>query len=134
MSSSSADSTWATCDADCSDNGACVAESIQKGTAICVSDGSYKLGGGTAACIIEGERPLENRISATATVPGSLDIHNAYRAELTEIYMLVQIDNKLCLLHNIDKGCITIACDGIEALRKAMATDVSFSPLSSQFD
>eukprot|EP00957_Ditylum_brightwellii_P050703 3844216-Ditylum_brightwellii.AAC.1 len=108
MSSGSADSTWANCDADCSDNGAYVAESIQKGTAICVSDGSYKLGGGAAACIIEGECPLESRISATATVPGFLDNHDAYRAELTGIYMLVQIVNKLCHLHNIDNGSITI--------------------------
>eukprot|EP00957_Ditylum_brightwellii_P003520 266625-Ditylum_brightwellii.AAC.1 len=69
-----------------------------------------------------------------ATVPGHTYTHGAYRAELTGIFMIMQIIQQLCKLYNITEGGIAIACDGLEALRKAMSTETSFSPLSSQFD
>eukprot|EP00957_Ditylum_brightwellii_P042622 3227618-Ditylum_brightwellii.AAC.2 len=74
------------------------------------------------------------QITAMYTVPGHTYTHDAYRAELIGIYMITQITQQLCRLHNITEGSITIACDGLEALRKAMSTETSCSPLSSQFD
>eukprot|EP00957_Ditylum_brightwellii_P170124 12949595-Ditylum_brightwellii.AAC.1 len=116
------------------DDGAYVAEAISAGKARAVSDGSYMEEGGAAACVIEGPVFGKERIYATALVPGQTNNHDAHRAELSGIYMVTQVVNSLCKLHNITEGKITLACDGLEAIRKSMLVNTSFSSLSSQFD
>eukprot|EP00957_Ditylum_brightwellii_P124864 9518469-Ditylum_brightwellii.AAC.1 len=67
MQEGSSERTWDTADASCSDEGCNGAEAIWSGTAIAVSDGSYRVNGGAAACLLEGATPYHHRISATAT-------------------------------------------------------------------
>eukprot|EP00957_Ditylum_brightwellii_P068969 5234216-Ditylum_brightwellii.AAC.1 len=116
------------------DDGAYVAEEISAGKARAVSDGSYMEEGSAAACVIEGPVFGKERIYATTLVPGQTNKHDVYRAELSGIYMMTQVVNSLCKLHNITEGKITLACDGLEAIRKSMSVNTSFSSLSSQFD
>eukprot|EP00957_Ditylum_brightwellii_P166317 12661643-Ditylum_brightwellii.AAC.1 len=60
-----------------------IAAAIIDGTAIAVSDGSYKDSWSAAACIIEGVTPNKHSIIATETTPGPLEIQDAYCAELS---------------------------------------------------
>eukprot|EP00957_Ditylum_brightwellii_P181177 13800561-Ditylum_brightwellii.AAC.1 len=115
-----ADRRWVTRNAVSIDNGKYVVEAIGKGEAIAVSDGSFKNNHSAAACIIEDKIPGLNSVSATAITPGNLSVHDPYRGELTGIYATVVIVNELCQLYNITEGKVVMACDGIEALKKAM--------------
>eukprot|EP00957_Ditylum_brightwellii_P119934 9152557-Ditylum_brightwellii.AAC.1 len=83
------------------DDGKYVAADIREGEAIAVSDGSFKNNRSTAACIIEGKIPGLNSVQSTATTPGNLDVHDAYRGGLTGIYATCVIVNEICSLHNI---------------------------------
>eukprot|EP00957_Ditylum_brightwellii_P166169 12650631-Ditylum_brightwellii.AAC.1 len=111
-----------------------IAAAISDRTAIAVSDGSYKDSQSAAACIIEGVTPNKHSIIATATTPGPLAIQDAYQAELSGIFMIVIIVLNLCEQYNIQKGSITVACDGLDTICKAMADDTTFSCQSNQFN
>ena len=128
------ESKWATSTFFCNDDGRYIATAIHNGEAIAVSDGSYKDGKAAAACIIEGAENQKHRITATSTSPGEDNIQDAYRAELTGIYTIVTLVEGICEYHCINRGSITIACDGIEALKKAMDQDTYFSCQSNQYD
>ena len=41
---------------------------------------------------------------------------------------------ELCIHHGVESGSITLACDGLSAIRKALDADSTFSSRSSQFD
>eukprot|EP00957_Ditylum_brightwellii_P030655 2322980-Ditylum_brightwellii.AAC.1 len=73
-----------------------------------IQDGSAIVS--AAACIIKGATPNKHPITATSTTPGPLEIQDAYWAELS------------------------VACDGLEVIRKAMADDTTFFCQSNQFD
>eukprot|EP00957_Ditylum_brightwellii_P200752 15303456-Ditylum_brightwellii.AAC.1 len=75
--------TWATSNVEMDDDGEYIAAAISDGTAIAVSNGSYKDSQSAAACIIEGVTPNKHSIIAKATTPGPLEIQDAYRAELS---------------------------------------------------
>eukprot|EP00957_Ditylum_brightwellii_P070376 5346898-Ditylum_brightwellii.AAC.1 len=111
-----------------------MAKAIRTGTALAVSDRSFKYGRGAAECIMEDKVSSLHQITATSTVPGHIYTHDAYRAELKGIYMITQITQQVCRLHNITEGSIIVACDCLKALQKVMSTETSFSPLSSQLD
>eukprot|EP00957_Ditylum_brightwellii_P122432 9335566-Ditylum_brightwellii.AAC.1 len=64
------------------DDGEYIAAAISDRTAIAVSDGSYKDSWSAAACIIKGVAPNKHSIIATAATPGTLEIQDAYLAEL----------------------------------------------------
>ena len=53
------------------DNTKAIAESILKGKAQAISDGSFKDAKGTAAWIITNEEELENSLQAQTRVPGN---------------------------------------------------------------
>eukprot|EP00957_Ditylum_brightwellii_P154522 11759721-Ditylum_brightwellii.AAC.1 len=55
-----------------------IAAVIKDGSAIAVSDGSYKDSQSAAACIIEGFTPNKHPIRATATTPGPPEIQDTY--------------------------------------------------------
>eukprot|EP00957_Ditylum_brightwellii_P033361 2526888-Ditylum_brightwellii.AAC.1 len=67
MTSGSSSTTWATHEAESTDNGKYIAEAIRSGTALAVSDGSFKYGRGSAVCIMEGKVPGLHQITAMAT-------------------------------------------------------------------
>ena len=59
--------------------------SIQKGTSIMVSDGSFKENWGTSALIIEGDISSICRITEKCTTPGHSEDQEAYMIELSGI-------------------------------------------------
>ena len=68
---------WAVQRFDSSDNGLRIAQAIQNGTAITLSDGSFMDGFGTSAIIIEATDPGD-KIIAVNISPGPSDTHSSY--------------------------------------------------------
>jgi hypothetical protein len=95
-----------------------------KGTAIAVSDGSFKDGRGTAAFILEDlECPSEaSREIGVNTVPGSVEDHSAYRSEISGVSGVVTIVNCACAAHGVTEGSIKVGLDGEQAM-KAISGD-----------
>ena len=92
-----------------------VADAILAGTAIAVSDGSFKDSFGTSAWTLRGDTN-ESFITGVNVVPGSDEDQSAFRSELAGIYGIIIATTVLCELHDIHSGCITVACDGESAL------------------
>jgi hypothetical protein len=124
---------WAVQRFNSSDNGLCIAQAIQNGTAIALSDGSFKDGFGTSAIIIEATDPGDN-IIAVNVVPGHRDTQSSYCSELAGIFGQVIMINTICNLHGITQGSIVSGCDGEEALRKSFSPHDEASMKGSQFD
>jgi hypothetical protein len=83
---------------------------IRDGTAICVTDGSYKHTYGAAALIILPYLEALEGVILVNQTPGLHSDVDAYRAELGGIYgCLAYMINELTTLHNITTGTITLA-------------------------
>ena len=98
-----------------------IKQSIENGTAIAVSDGSYRDSGiGTASWIIASSNK-KDYITAGAISPGPASIQHSYRSEtLGLLGILEELDN-FCNEHNITDGTCVIACDGISALKQVQS-------------
>ena len=114
------------------DNGATIAAAINTNTAIAVSDGSLKLGLGTAAYVLEGQNST-NRIKGVNKVPGPIKDGDSHRCEVSGIYSVILIITSICKLHNITNGSITISCDNLQSLR-IFDPDYLPSPKDLNFD
>eukprot|EP00957_Ditylum_brightwellii_P137071 10451658-Ditylum_brightwellii.AAC.2 len=115
------------------DDRAYIALAIKNNNAITISDGSCKNSTGSAACVIEGLKHRYHRVASTATNPGPLLIHDSYQAELTGLYMIVSITNNICAFHRVSSGSMTVAYDGLEAIKKAMAEETHCSCQSNHW-
>jgi hypothetical protein len=80
-----------------------VAPAIRDGTAIAISDGSFKDGFGTSALVIEASDSTDN-IIAVNVVPGNLADQGSYRSELAGIFGQITLVNTLCNVHGITQG------------------------------
>ena len=78
-------------------------EDIKNGTAIGVSDGSFKDEFGTAAWVIENVEGTQ-RIMGNVLVPGYASDHSAYRSEIAGLYGMVVGVETIARLWNIQKG------------------------------
>jgi Reverse transcriptase (RNA-dependent DNA polymerase) len=105
---------------DMSDEGISITNALKNGTAIAVSDGSYKETFGTAAFVLEGVNS-NGRIVNTVIAPGNAHNQSPYRSELTGIYATMVLVQKLCKYYDISSGQIEFACDGLSALNKAFS-------------
>jgi hypothetical protein len=72
-----------------------LAEAIQQGTCIAVSDGSFKDKKGTASLVLEG-RDSQFRLRCDVMVSGEENAQSAYRSELTGIMAAVTIVDLIC--------------------------------------
>ena len=126
--------SWATSAWNNDDDGAYLAECIRNGTAKAVSDGSYKDDLGTAAFVLEGAIEEHHWILGTNRVPGIEEDQSAYRSELAGLYAIVCAVEDICKYHHIDKGSITIACDGESALYRSMDEESRVKSKQKQFD
>lgn len=90
---------------------------IRQGTAVAVSDGSYKetIQFGTAAWRIE-SKDSEQFIQGTSISPGPPQLQNAYRSELVGQLAIFEELRQLSKSNSLDTGHVIIACDGINAL------------------
>ena len=88
---------------------------IEAGTAIAVSDGSFKEVFGTAAWTIRGASN-EAFLTGVNVVPGAPTDQSAFQSELAGLYGILMAITTLCDCHQITTGRVTVACDGEAAL------------------
>jgi len=124
---------WATEACLVEDNGERFAEAIRAGTAIAVSDGSFKDKFGTAACIFQDESGA-GRFVVLNVAPGGPDDQGAYRSELSGLYGIVCTLEQVCIEHSITQGAVTIGCDGEEALLRSVVYKRPVDSTYSDFD
>src|SRR5687768_5203407 len=98
-----------------------IAASILVGTAVAVSDGSYKTGLSTSATVLQGHIPSHCLISLNAP-PGESTIQSLYRTELAGIAGSLFHVEALCHFYNLTTGKITLALDGLQAKNTASGT------------
>jgi hypothetical protein len=105
---------------------ATLAKSIRQGTAVAVTDGSFKDTMGTAAyvlqdCLID---PTCRIVSVNQT-PGRAKDHTPYRAEIGGVLGIVLTLDKICDEHDIEEGHVTLGCDCESALTTIFEHDYS---------
>ncbi len=93
-------------------------QAIQSGKAVAVSDGSFRDQMGAAAWTIEATT-AEHQLLSTGHTPGNPEDQSAYRSELFGLWGILASLRQLSSDHNIHQGQVTIACDGLSALKKA---------------
>ena len=114
-----------------------IVQAIANGSAIGVSDGSFKDEFGTAAWVLE-DITAQQRIVGTLITPGFHSDHSAYRSEISGIYAMVTMVESIKHVWGLTKGTITLGCDGdqagLQALdihsRTTVCTQQSFDLLS----
>ena len=126
--------TWAVHDVKTSVDIDEIVDDIANGTAVGVSDGSFKEEFGTTSWVIENASGTQ-RIMGNVLVPGFASDQSAYRSEIAGIYGLVMVTEAIKRLWGLEQGEITIECDGINALHESL--DFRYKPIScnqQQFD
>jgi exonuclease III len=106
-------------------------QGILSGTAIAVTDGSFKDSLGTAAFTIQPNLEFESEIHSYIMVnqtPGYSEDMDAYRAELGGIFGIIDLANQLCTEYSLTAGSITVGCDCASALTNITC----HSPIGSQ--
>ncbi len=120
------------CEYSTQGNAQALQEAIIQGIAVAVSDGSYQLEKGAAAWTIEGVT-AENRILGVGPTPGGSSDHSAYRSKLFGLWGIMMSLHRFTKDHQIANGHVTIACDGLSALRKAQNTHMT-EPSEAHYD
>jgi hypothetical protein len=100
------------------DNGIEIAKDLVQGSAIAVSDGSFKNQQGTAAFIIEGTSST-GRLIGVNIIPGASDSQSPYRSELGGITGTVEALHCICVIHRITQGAVEVGLDGNHAMKEA---------------
>jgi len=95
-----------------------VLEAIRRGVAVAVSDGSFQNQAGVAAWMIESETKA-NRIVGRGRTPGSAEDQSAYHSELFGLWGILHTLTLLTEKYQLHDGRITIACNGLSALKQA---------------
>jgi hypothetical protein len=121
------DDQWALRDIHLTDDGHTIAQAGRDGTAIGISDGSFKDGFGTASWALEGSLP-RHRIRGDNTVPGHTADQRSYRSELSGLYGITLGVYALCEFYKIDQGAIEVVCDDITALERGFDEPLDISP------
>ena len=103
-------------------NGAYIAQSIAKGSAIAISNGSYKDGHGTASWTIQDE--AGHSVDGNVVCPGLAQDMSSYRSELVGLYSVALITLHICNFFRIQDGAITIGCDGRSALNQVFQSHI----------
>jgi hypothetical protein len=110
---------WVVSQLSLADKGAGLAVSLRKGTAIAVSDGSFKDARGTAAFMIEDcDTPsAASQAIGVNTVPGSTKDHSAYCSELSGVSGIIATVDCICSAHGVLSGAIEVGLDGDQAMK-----------------
>jgi hypothetical protein len=101
------------------DNGQHVTQAITQGTALIISDGSYKNDRGTSAFLLQGPSKELQRILGVNRTPGSASDQSPYRAELSGISGILLVLSVLCKIHDITEGSICLGLDGDSTMKEA---------------
>jgi hypothetical protein len=125
---------WAVRSFDSTDNGEKVAHALQMGTAVALSDGSFKDQFGMAAIVIEAANSLHNIITVNV-VPGHPDVQSPFCSELAGLFGQVILVNTICAAYNdTSSGSIESGCDGKAALEQLSLFDEQVDTNGQQFD
>jgi len=92
-----------------------IVQAIEAGTAIAVSDGSFKDGCGAAAWTIEGATATD-KITEACLVPGNTNDHSAFRSELMGLLGIMLRLHDIQEKHGETTGRLRVYCDGKSAL------------------
>lgn len=111
---------WATKRTEGYQYGDALAQAIKEGTAVAVSDGSYKDETGTFVAVLH-DGKLENILKTCNQVPGETDKQSAYRSELAGICGSLTLLYAVCKAYTIKKGLTTVALDGKQAMVYSVA-------------
>jgi hypothetical protein len=99
-----------------------------------VTDGSFKDNFGTAAWILECANTSQ-QMSGNVVAPGSAHDHSSYCSELSGVYAVLLVTNRLCLYFNIPEGSFLLGCDSQSTLATAFfATSFCHSIKTPCFD
>jgi hypothetical protein len=107
---------WAVRLMDCPRDGETIAQSIIRGNALAICDGSYKDDFGTAGFVLQAWEQKENRILGANVTPGHPEDQNPYRSEIGGIFAIVVVVEALVKKHDIRAGTIELGCDCESAL------------------
>jgi hypothetical protein len=124
--------SWAITELSVEDDGSIIAQALRDGTAIAVSDGSYKHGQGTSAFIIEGNTGA-GRLVGVNVIPGESESQTAYRAELGGVAGILELLYCVCTAHSVTEGSVEVGLDGDQA-RKAAFGSWPLDPGSPDYD
>jgi hypothetical protein len=114
------DFRWAITEMSVNDNGTEIADALQEGTAVAVSDGSYKDAQGTSAFVIEGSSSV-GRLVGVNVIPGEEESQSPYRSELGGVAGILEALHCMCVAHSITKGHVTVGLDGEQAMKEAFS-------------
>ena len=96
---------------------------ITDGTALAVSDGSFKAGFGTYSWIIttQDERYC---LEGVGVVPGEKEFQSAYRSELCGLHAIMTVLQELARRSGLQEGIpmIEVGCDGEAAVKQVSKT------------
>jgi hypothetical protein len=123
---------WAITEMSLEDNGLAIASDIIQGTAIAVSDGSFKDHQGTLAFIIEGSSD-QGRCVGVNIVPGEQESQSPYRSELVGIASALEAIHGICLVHSVTSGKVEMGLYGRQAMLEAFG-DWPLDPSRPDFD
>ena len=123
---------WAITEMTEEDNGLAIAKALRAGTAVAVSDGSFKESQGTAAFAIEGDSPVGGVVGVNV-IPGADESHSAYRSELGGVAGVLECLHCACTVHSITHGKIEVGLDGDQA-RLAAFGHWPLDPSQPDFD
>jgi hypothetical protein len=110
-----------------------IADDIQEGKGVAVSNGSYKDVHGTAAAVLEG-RKSGMRINTSVAVPGTANMQCAYRSEAAGSLAAVQMTEAVVLFCNKTQGKCIMGCDGQAALRQCFYQCTGFQVNAAHYD
>jgi hypothetical protein len=115
---------WAIQEITVTDDGKAMAQAIRNGTAIAVSDGSYKTGRGTAAFILETSANFtkKGRIVGVNSIPGEKEDQSSYRSEIGGVSGIVETAGIICVRHAITSGAVEVGLDGDQAMKNIFGT------------
>jgi hypothetical protein len=88
-----------------------ILQGILAGTALWVTDGSYKDPYGSAAFTLLPHLDATEGITLVNQTPGRDNEMDAYRAEVCGIYGCLAFTNELLSQHQVSSGSITMACN-----------------------
>jgi hypothetical protein len=115
---------WAIQEITVTDEGTAMAQALRNGTAIAVSDGSYKDSRGTAAFILEPSvhSDTTGRIVGVNSIPGEPEDHSSYRSEIGGVSGIVETVGILCAQYSIKSGAVEVGLDGDQAMKNIFGT------------
>lgn len=93
-------------------------QGIRLGTAVAVTDGSFKEGLGTAAFTLRAFLHDQNGFDLVNMTPGDTSSIDSYRAELSGIYGCIATINLLTARFQVTTGSVTLACDCMSAIHR----------------